>query len=170
MDQAEEWRDIARVDEHLPVGDVYEASSHGRIRKKGGDLVALVEQHGYLVVRLNLFGWQKNFKVHRLIAATFLGQMPSPEAQVNHISGIKTDNRACNLEWVTPVDNVAHARENGLLTLGSRRKSAKLTEQDVVAIRHKRACGVKLKALADEFGVSEPTIKALLYGRSWKHL
>lgn len=70
-------------------------------------------EKGYLRVRLLFDGKYINYRVHRLVAIAFLPKLEGKN-QVNHINGIKDDNRLENLEWCNNQENQLHAHKNNL--------------------------------------------------------
>jgi len=71
------------------------------------------DKYGYLHTNICINGKQTMVKQHRLIAQSFIPN-PQNKKQVNHINGIKHDNRLSNLEWSTPSENGKHAYAIGL--------------------------------------------------------
>lgn len=100
-------------------GGYYEVSNLGRVKSLARNLIkkdAILKGYdraGYVSVEIRVEGAGRAKRIHRLVAEAFL---PNPEHKpyVNHINGIKDDNRLSNLEWCTQKENVKHAIDTGL--------------------------------------------------------
>lgn len=166
----------------LDLDPASEVSDEGQVRQKtivlGGyeftDFVRKpsVTKHGYEYLGFRgSDGTQVNQYVHRLVAQAFV---PNPDNKpwVNHINGAKCDNRAVNLEWVTPAENAQHARDNGLMhyPLGEKHHSSTLTDEQVKCIKDRLRKGEKGAVLAREFKVTPSLISHIKAGRRWPHI
>ena len=80
--------------------------------------------HGYPSVRLTSNGRRKRIAVHRLVAAAFLSERPSPQHEIRHLDGDKTNNHASNLAWGTRADNAADREAHGRTSRGPRHSAA----------------------------------------------
>lgn len=65
-------------------------------------------KRGYVTTALAINGKYELRYLHRLVAEAFIPN-PDNKTEVNHINGIKWDNRAENLEWVNERENHTHS-------------------------------------------------------------
>ncbi len=164
--------------------DDYEVSDLGRVRRrrdcltqdkyKAGRFVAqCYNRKGYLTAKLCGLHIRKTVAVHKLVVLAFVGPRPEVEREINHINGIKTDNRITNLEYVTSSENHQHAIRLGLINLarGERVACSRLTESSVREIRAMYASGSYTQwELARMFGVRQCSISDAVLGKTWKHV
>ena len=110
--QDEVWKDVVGYE------GLYRISNQGTVCRlyKNGKVNFMTPRilNGYWRVKLCNGNTQKEYFLHRLIAQAFIPN-PDNKPEINHINGIKTDNRIENLEWVTRSENAIHATKTGLL-------------------------------------------------------
>lgn len=89
----------------------YEVSDEGNIRQVATKKLMKVHEmsHGYISLNLSLGrGIKRRVLVHRIVAAAFCSGYTAGY-EVDHINGDKSDNRAFNLRWVSPSENIRSA-------------------------------------------------------------
>lgn len=177
------WKDITGFE------GCYQISNFGNVRRldtkilfkgtlsirKGREIKTTLNSDKYPTVVLCWKSLRKTHSVHRLVA---MGFIPNPEnlPQVNHKDGNKQHNHFNNLEWISPGGNQRHAYEMGLKSHSENSGMAKLTDEDVIAIKillKKERVGSDnsvYKQIGEAFGVTPTTIKWIDKGRTWARI
>ena len=82
--------------------------SNGKIISvKNRILKQSINKFGYLQVAFNVNSKLKSFRVNRLVGEYFIENKNNLK-QINHIDGSKINNKFCNLEWVSNMENSCH--------------------------------------------------------------
>ena len=156
----EQWEFVKGFENYL-------VSSLGNVKTINGKLRKDIKNdYGYVELWKNNKG--KKFRIHRLVAETFIPNTLGKE-QVNHIDGDTKNNCVSNLEWVTPKENIRHAIENDLSSIkyGSKNLSSKLKEEDVKYIRENARINKSVKELSEIYNVSTTTIYNIINYKKW---
>lgn len=169
------WRDVPGYVGFYQVSDegrvrslkrVTEAATRNGIRVPVRVLKQGEECHGRKQVTFCMWGEIKRFLVHRLVLKAFVGE-PDEGQECRHIDGDHTNNRIDNLRWGTHTENMRDKVHHGTNTEGAKHYRAKLTEEDVKAIR---ISDLPQRLLGLKYGVSQVAIHFIKSGKSWKHL
>ena len=100
---------------------LYSVSDDGQVRNdKRNTLLKQNDEQGYKTVGLHINKKSKKYRVHRLVAMTWIDN-PDNKPYVNHIDGNRSNNIVTNLEWVTPSENTQHAVAIGLMVTNRKR-------------------------------------------------
>jgi hypothetical protein len=133
-------------------------------------LRAFADPEGYLLVTLRASGRPKTVRVHRLVANAYLPAPAFAPAQVRHLNGNPSDNRAENLAWGTALQNAADRGRHGRTARGTRVPSAKLDSGSVAAILAELARGRSQDSIAREYGVSQSVVSDIKHGVLWREV
>lgn len=181
--ETEVWKDIKGYE------GLYQVSNLGRIKSlkrktNNGScnddtiLNFYKVSKGYYATGLSKNGKTKLGLIHRLVAQAFI---PNPEnkPQVNHINGVKTDNRIENLEWCTSRENTIHAFNNKLKIINKGKdnpmygrygknanRSIKVNQYDLTGNFIK--CYDSIREAAKENNINESNISSVCAGRKNK--
>lgn len=122
--KSEIWKPVVGFEGRYSVSNLGNVRSESRemshnmwgtpYHKKAQIMSLTNDKRGYKVICLRKEGKPKNQRVHVLVATAFI---PNPENKetVNHINGLRDDNRVENLEWCTFEENRLHAVSVGLI-------------------------------------------------------
>lgn len=116
-------------------------------------------------------------RVHRVLMFIFNPPTDPTKNQVNHIDGVKDNNKLENLEWCNNSENVQHAFDNGLIDTrkisknqtGEGNSVAKLTDKQAKDIKYKFR-NINANILGKKYKVSAGTIRGIWAARNWTHI
>lgn len=156
---------IEQIWKTIQCEPLYEVSNYGEVRHKKRKHILKPKKTiwGYYRVCLSRPGTKngKWYSLHRLVAITFI---PNPNSlpQVNHRDGDKTNNNVSNLEWVSAKENIAHAKQVGLIKDGDTYSNTRIHKEKLVEVFALYKLGFSENYIGELFGVSKYAVSVVL--------
>ena len=154
----------------IPGYDNYFASNLGHIKGPRKTLTPVETQYGYHQVTLCSDGARATRFVHRLVATTFIGPQPTPDHDVLHWDGDRTNNAISNLRWGTPKENNADQERHGRRIRGENHPLAKLNANLVLQMRKQFDGGMTVMQISKRRTVHYRVVWNIVHRRSWQHV
>ena len=164
----------------------YEVSNTGLVRNFKTQCIrkTRIDHKGYEILTLYKYDNGKRYmseRIHRLVAEAFIPNLDN-KPQVNHINGIKNDNRLENLEWSTNSENMKHAYVNNMITdltlnkarkmaIKSTRKKVKCIETEIIYDGARKAARILLLSESSVKNAANPNSTVRKAGGfTWKYV
>lgn len=162
------WKDIKGFEGKYQVSNLGKVKGVDRYIKhykgdksfiKGVFKKERLNKYGYYRLNLKVNGKSYDKTIHNLVALAFINN-PLNKKQVNHINGIKTDNRVENLEWCTAKENIKHAVKNRLI-------KTKLTDKQALEIYNSSETQ---RFLGNKYNVNPVIVWRIKNKKAYKHI
>lgn len=156
-----EWRAV-------PTHVGYEVNASGQISGPRGQILRPMQtKQGHLYVLTPLPRRPRKLFVHRAVVLAFIGPPPTPEHEVRHLDGNPTNNILPNLCWGTRAENMQDKALHGTELFGEAKPDARLTEEQVRAIKHDARPS---RVIGAEYGVSHTAVLRIRRGERWRRV
>lgn len=175
----ETWKDVEGYDGRYRISNLGRVRSEKRLvshyrgglsMRKERILKGTSSSRGYPCVGLSKDANTKSYRVHVLVAKTFIGDRPKGMT-VSHIDGNSENNQLTNLCYESLKDNCRRRVEHGTSPVGEKNPRAKVNEMQVIEIRRLYATGKYLqRELGDMFNMKRKTISSITNMQSWRNL
>lgn len=157
----------------------YWVSNLGRVRNHNDRIIeGSHDKDGYLRMTMwNRYNTslQPNRRKHSLVAEAFIGPC-HPGLVINHKNGVKDDNRAENLEYVTISQNAKHGYDalgrkgHRVSTPGEANSFSRFKDADIREMRRLAAKGMRHAHIAKKFKTAQTVVSRIVNRLSWAHL
>lgn len=127
---------------------------------------------GYRTVVMKKDRIRLQIGVHILVANAFI---PNPENKysVNHIDGVRSNNKVENLEWATQLEQVHHAIKTGLARyIKGEERSNSIVNENIVKLMRKEYSENRTSyaKIGKKYGLARSTVGHIIRKQKWKHV